>query len=49
MQPGGKIADVTTDKKHLFIVGDFFRYPCHESCVFTAKKVAETIVREVKE
>jgi phytoene dehydrogenase-like protein len=49
MQPGGKIADVTTDKKNLFIVGDFFRYPCHESCVFTAKKVAETIVREAKE
>jgi len=48
MQPGGKIVDVTTAKENLFIVGDFFRYPCHESCVFTAKKVAEMIAREVK-
>jgi hypothetical protein len=48
MQPGGKIVDVITHKENLFIVGDFFRYPCHESCVFTAKKVAEIIVREAR-
>ena len=46
MQPGGKVVDVTTNKKNVFMVGDFFRYPCHESSVYTAKKVAGIIARE---
>jgi hypothetical protein len=43
MQPGGKLQDVITSRKNLFVVGDFFRYPCHESCVFTARRVAGII------
>ena len=46
MQPGGKVVDVTTNVKNVFIAGDFFRYPCHESCVYTAKKIAGIIVQE---
>jgi len=47
MQPGGKVADVTTNKKNVFVVGDFFRFPCHESSVYTAKKVAGIIARGI--
>ena len=46
MQPGGKVVDVTTNVKNVFMAGDFFRYPCHESCIYTAKKVAGIIARE---
>jgi hypothetical protein len=45
MQPGGKVVDVTTNLEHVFMVGDFFRYPCHESCIYTAKKVAGIIAK----
>jgi hypothetical protein len=48
MQPGGKLVDVTTNQENVFVVGDFFRFPCHESCVFTAKKVAGIIARRIK-
>jgi len=48
MQPGGKLVDVTTNQENVFVVGDFFRFPCHESCVFTAKKVAGIITRRIK-
>jgi len=44
----GKLADVTTNQENVFVVGDFFRFPCHESCVFTAKKVAGIIARRIK-
>jgi hypothetical protein len=46
MQPGGKIVDVTTVVENVFMVGDFFRFPCHESCIYTAKKVAGIIAKE---
>lgn len=46
MQPGGKVVGVTTNIKDVFVVGDFFRYPCHESCIYTAKKVAGIIAQE---
>lgn len=46
MQPGGKVVDVTTNVEDVFMVGDFFRFPCHESCIYTAKKVAGIIARE---
>lgn len=45
MQPGGKLVDVTTNQENLFVVGDFFRFPCHESCIYTASKVAGIIAR----
>ncbi|MEE9503505.1 MAG: FAD-dependent oxidoreductase [Thermodesulfobacteriota bacterium] len=45
MQPGGKVVDVTTNLKNVFMAGDFFRYPCHESCIYTAKKVAGIIAK----
>jgi hypothetical protein len=48
MQPGGKVVDVTTEVENVFMVGDFFRFPCHESCVYTAKKVAGIIANEGK-
>ncbi len=46
MQPGGKVVDVTTEVENVFMVGDFFRFPCHESCVYTAKKVAGIIAKK---
>ena len=46
MQPGGKVVDVTTNKKNVFMVGDFFRYPSLEASVYTAKKVAGIIALE---
>jgi hypothetical protein len=46
MQPGGKLVDVTTNQQNLFVVGDFFRFPCHESCIYTARKAAGIIARE---
>ena len=49
MQPGRKLVEVTTNLKNVFMVGDFFRFPCHESCIYTAKKVAGMIAKEVKE
>lgn len=45
MQPGGEVVDVTTNVKNVFMAGDFFRYPCHESCIYTAKKVAGIIAK----
>jgi len=46
MQPGGKLVDVTTNVKNIFMVGDFFRYPSLESCIYTAKKVAGIITQK---
>ncbi len=46
MPPGGKIVDVTTNVKNAFVVGDFYRFPNLESCVYTAKKVANIIAKE---
>ena len=46
MQPGGKVVDVNTNVKNVFMAGDFFRYPCHESCIYTAKKIAGIIAKE---
>ncbi len=45
MPPGGKIVDVATNVKNAFVVGDFFRFPNLESCVYTAKKVASIIAK----
>lgn len=45
-QPGGKLVDVTTNVKNVFMAGDFFRYPSHESCIYTAKKVAGIIAQK---
>jgi len=46
MPPGGKIVDVVTNVKNAFVVGDFYRFPNLESCVYTAKKVANIIAKE---
>jgi hypothetical protein len=46
IQPGEKIVDVTTNVKNVFMAGDFFRFPGHEPCVYTAKKIAGIIARE---
>ena len=45
MPPGGKIVDVVTNVKNAFVIGDFFRFPNLESCVYTAKKVANIIAK----
>jgi len=49
MRPGGKVVDVITRVKNVFRIGDFFRYPCHESCIYTAKKVAGIIDQEMQD
>ncbi|MDL1956961.1 MAG: FAD-dependent oxidoreductase [Candidatus Desulfofervidus auxilii] len=46
MPPGGKIVDVVTNVKNAFVIGDFYRFPNLESCVYTAKKVANIIAKE---
>jgi len=48
MQPGGKVVDVITKVKNVFRIGDFFRFPCHESCIYTAKKVAGIIAQKIR-
>ena len=48
MPPGGKIVDVTTNVKNVFVTGDFYRYPNLESCIYTAKKVAGIIANNVR-
>jgi phytoene dehydrogenase-like protein len=48
MTPGCKVPDVSTKVPGLYMVGDFYRYPCVESCVVTARKAAECVEAEVK-
>ncbi len=43
--PGSPSRDVVTELEGAFLVGDYYRLPCIESCVFTAKKAVEEIVR----
>jgi len=43
--PRDKIVDVVTNVKNAFVIGDFFRFPNLESCVYTAKKVANIIAK----
>ncbi len=41
--PKSSLRDVLTLIPNLYVVGDFYRLPCIESCVYTAKKVAGII------
>jgi len=43
--PGSPTRDINTELPGAFIVGDFYRLPCIESCVYTAKRAVESIKR----
>lgn len=43
--PASHLRDVTTEVTGVFLAGDFYRLPCIESCVYTAKKVTAHIQR----
>lgn len=41
--PGSRTREVETEIPGAFLAGDFYRLPCIESCVFTAKQVTDRI------
>ena len=41
--PGSRTRDVETEVPGAFLAGDFYRLPCIESCVYTAKTVTDRI------
>lgn len=42
--PASQVREVTTELPGAFLAGDFYRLPCIEACVYTAKKVTESIM-----
>jgi hypothetical protein len=41
--PGSKTRGIETEVPSAYLVGDFYRLPCIESCVYTAKKAVQAI------
>jgi len=45
--PGSPTREVETEVPGAFLAGDFYRLPCIESCVYTAKKAVDAIKKAV--
>ncbi len=45
--PASRTRGVETEVSGAYVVGDFYRLPCIESCVYTAKQVVEKIKNEI--
>jgi glycine/D-amino acid oxidase-like deaminating enzyme len=45
--PGSPTRGIETEVPGAFLIGDFYRLPCIESCVYTAKQAAEKITNSV--
>jgi predicted NAD/FAD-binding protein len=46
--PASRVRDVETELDGAYLAGDFYRLPCIESCVYTAKKVTDIITKRTR-